>query len=279
MKRSGSLLILLGVLLALISSLGVFSVMRKEETPTPTPLPTVKVVVATQNIADRSIIQASMLTMKDWPQNLAPAGVVSNPQELVGKIAVGAMVTGEPVLSSKVSYEQQQVGLAPTLPPGLVAMALAVSPVSSVGGAVRAGDAVDILISMEYSIYNEKGEESKPLHVAYYSIQDVPILDVANTAEAPTSGSATARTQASAMAVAPGMLTVLVTPQDALLLKYAREKGSIDLVLRSPQYHDQVVSDPVYLDYVIRRFELPVPVLIQKRTTQSLDETLLEESP
>ena len=269
MKRSGSLLILLGVLLALISSLGAFSVMRKEPAATPTPLPTVKVVVATQSIADRSIIQASMLAVKDWPTNLAPAGVVSNPQDLVGKIAIGSMVTGEPVLSSKVSYEQQEVGLAPTLPPGLVAMALAMSPVSAAGGAVRAGDAVDILISMEYIQYNEKGEESKPLHATFYSIQDVPVLTVDSGASPAASGTGATRSQASIGAAAATMLTVLVTPQDALLLKHAREKGSIDLVLRSPQYHDQVTTDPVYLEYIIRRFELPRPVLIEKRTTQS----------
>jgi hypothetical protein len=60
------------------------------------------------------------------------------------------------------------------------------------------------------------------------------------------------------------MLTILVTPQDALLIKYAREKGTIDLVLRSPQFHDLVVTDPVYLDYIVRRFELPRPLIIRK---------------
>ncbi len=243
--------------------------------PTPTPIPTVKVVVATQNIAERTIIQANMVTLKDWPQDLVPIGALTKTQDAVGKITAAALVPGEPVLMSRVSLEEQTVGLAPMLPPGLVAVVLALSPVSSVGGAIREGDAVDVLISTEYSLYNEEGDESKPLYATFYTIQDVPVLRVAGQgdAAATTQGGTLAPTgRATTVAAGAVMVTVLVTPQDALLLKYAREKGSIDLALRSPQFHDQVITDPVYLDYIMRRFELPRPLLIKKQTSTTQEE-------
>ncbi len=271
MKRSGLLLIVLGLLLAVVSTIGVYSVLQKQTAPPPAPIPTVKVVVATTNIADRTILQAHMLQLKDWPSNLLPAGTVSNAQDLIGKVTAGVLVTGEPVLMAKVSLEQETIGLAPTLPPGLVAMVLSLSPVSAVGGAIRVGDTVDILVSMEYSVYNESGDESKIMQATFYTIQDVPILnasgqDVATAAASGGTGLGGVSSAARSSAGGVTVVTILVTPQDALLLKYAREQGSIDLVLRSPQFHDQVVTDPVFLDYVMRRFELPQPVLVRKQT-------------
>lgn len=268
MRRSGVILIVVGLVLAVMSVIGVLSLSQRQTTtaPTPTPMPTVKVVVAAQNVPERTMLQANMLTVKDWPADLLPAGTVTKPQDLIGKVTSAPLVTGEIVLLSKVSIEQTAVGLAPSLPPGLVAMSLGLSPVLAVGGAIRAGDAVDILVSMEYSIYDEAGSESRPLQATFYTIQDVPVLAVSGQQDVAAAG--TTKAAATSSATGPSMLTVLVTPQDALLLKHAREKGTIDLVLRSPQYHDQVVTDPVYLEYIMRRFELPRPIMV-RRDTQS----------
>ena len=269
MKRSGLLLIVLGIFLALISGLGVMSVLNNQQqvqVAPPTPIPTLKIVVAAQNIPDRTVLQANMLALKEWPQYLVPSGILTSTQALVGEVTNGLIVAGEPVLTSKVGGGPSVVGLAPSLPPGLVAMNLELAPANAVGGAIEQGDSVDVLLSMEYTLYDGTGGESKPLKATFYTIQDVMIL--ASSGSLLPSGAATnGGTQAQAAVGAPVMLTVLVTPQDALLLKHAREQGTIDVVLRSPQFHDQVVTDPVYLDYIMRRFDLPKPAIIQQQTT------------
>jgi pilus assembly protein CpaB len=275
MRRSGVLLIVLGLLLAILSGVGVFSVLRKQTAPPPPPTPTVKVVVATQNIPERTMVQASMVTVKDWPEDIVPVGAQSRTQDVVGQVTSSPIVVGEPILSSKFSTEQATIGLAPTLPPGLVAFELALSSVGSVGGAIREGDTVDVLVSMEYSEYDDQGDESKPMQVAFYTIQDVPVIAISGqeSASSPSGvGLSPAASSAPSSPSAGMLLTVLVTPQDALLLKYAREKGVIDLALRSPQFHDQVVTDPVYLDYITRRFDLPKPLIVKKQQASSAGE-------
>ncbi len=57
-------------------------------------------------------------------------------------------------------------------------------------------------------------------------------------------------------------LTLIVTPQDAMVLKYAEEAGaSIDLILRSAQDRDKgtVTTEPVTLQYVFDRFNIEMP--------------------
>lgn len=56
-------------------------------------------------------------------------------------------------------------------------------------------------------------------------------------------------------------VTVIVTPQDAMVLKYAEEIGaSMDLVLRSADDANKVVAtDSVTLQYVFERFNVEIP--------------------
>jgi len=57
-------------------------------------------------------------------------------------------------------------------------------------------------------------------------------------------------------------LTLIVTPQDAMVLKYAEEIGaSIDLILRSAQDRDKgtVTTESVTLQYVFDRFSIELP--------------------
>jgi Flp pilus assembly protein CpaB len=55
-------------------------------------------------------------------------------------------------------------------------------------------------------------------------------------------------------------LTLIVTPQDAMVLKYAGEVGaSIDLVLRSAADTGQITTDSVTLQYIFERFEIELP--------------------
>ena len=55
-------------------------------------------------------------------------------------------------------------------------------------------------------------------------------------------------------------MTVLVDQQDALVLKFARESGaSIDFALRGKLDHDIISTEPVTLDYMIRRFNITPP--------------------
>jgi pilus assembly protein CpaB len=216
-----------------------------------------------------------MLAVRDWPEQLVPPGALSDPQDAVGRVASSAISTGEVVLVAKITGEISKVGVAAILPPGLVAIVLSLPPVSAAAGNLHDGDTVDVLLSLDYAVYDETGDQSKSQYTTFYTIQDVRVVSVGGGEASPTPDSsastgtgpsATARSGQS-VATGPLLVTLMVTPQDALILKYARERGTVDLVLRSPNFHDLVETDPVYLDYIMRRFDLPRPVIIHQSTT------------
>lgn len=67
-------------------------------------------------------------------------------------------------------------------------------------------------------------------------------------------------------------LTLVVTPQDAAVLKYAEEIGaSMDLVLRSVRDSDKPVStESITLEYLLERFSIEVPTKLPQSTEPPL---------
>lgn len=108
-----------------------------------------------------------------------------------------------------------------------------------------------------------------PRLVTQLTVQDAIVLRVGSWEEQPvvTPETQEAPPEEGAQATpAPSMasrwLTVAVTPQDALVLKYAEEAGaSMDLVLRSASDSNRgvVLTEAVDMQYIFERFAIEVP--------------------
>ena len=108
-----------------------------------------------------------------------------------------------------------------------------------------------------------------PRMVTQLTLQDVEILKIGRWGQkTPDAEVATEEDAAQQQAAdeetplleGPTIMTVLVDQQDALVLKFARESGaSIDFALRSKLDHELVTTEPVTLDYMIRRFNITPP--------------------
>ncbi|MBI5956626.1 MAG: hypothetical protein HY871_06450, partial [Chloroflexi bacterium] len=91
------------------------------------------------------------------------------------------------------------------------------------------------------------------------TLQDVQVLRVGPWTAAPK----TAQQQAAAESYAS--VTLLLNRQDALAMKYIREKGAVDFALRPVNDHEIFTTDAVILNYVVERFKLPKPPIILKK--------------
>jgi pilus assembly protein CpaB len=264
MRRGGRILVVLGLLLGLVTAAGTFVfLIDNSNRGTVQTVPTRQVVVALQNIPQRAEITSEMVGTAPWSAEAIPAGgVFENPSEVVGKIAFYPIYPGQLILPQMVVAKSPPI-ITPTgsiasfvIPEGKVAMAFSVSDLSSVAGAIQAGDTVDLLLTLQASALpnptprpgtatTNTGTEGLP--VTQLMLQDVLVLHVGSWA-APTSGQ---------NAPPPGgTLTFALDRQDALALKSAREQGEIDLVLR--RVNDRTRFDnlePVTLQYLNKRFK------------------------
>jgi Flp pilus assembly protein CpaB len=58
---------------------------------------TAAVVVAARDLAPGAVVAPADLTVRSWPADLAPSGVLADPEPALGKVLAGALRAGEPV--------------------------------------------------------------------------------------------------------------------------------------------------------------------------------------
>ena len=102
--------------------------------------------------------------------------------------------------------------------------------------------------------------EQKPRLASQLTLQDVRVLGVGRWEHEEDQPTEEQQAQQPLPSVLPQYITVMVTPQDALVLKLAREHGvSIDLAVRAQDDAQQFTTQQVTLDYVMARFGVSLP--------------------
>jgi Flp pilus assembly protein CpaB len=321
MRRGGRILIIVGIILALGTAGAAVFILQQKPQPaelppgamTPTPeMPMTEVVVAVQDIPQNSPLPPDALRLEERPDATLPPDPVTSIEETQGKIAAVQIFRGQ-VLQQQMLTTEEVRGLlggdaATLISPGKVAVVLPVNRLTSVGYAVRAGDRVDVLISVELFDVDSTEQMRLPLpsceecitvaqtplapcweectprgvqiprHVVQLTLQDVEVIRVGNwpygpeaeegapaveeapTEEAPPPEEEGEEAPPPPTPPPPNLVTLVLSQQDALVLKYAREKSlGIELALRGVDDHNLVNTEAVTMDYMLARFNIPSP--------------------
>jgi Flp pilus assembly protein CpaB len=155
MRRGGRFLVFLVVIIIILVAVtflvlsgagGLFSLGAPEATPTPA---NVQVFVAAQPInRDDEITQDSIAPI-ELPQNLVYDWMIKDPNLVIGKFAIFPMKQGMllslDLVSDRPGMVAQGSQAARVISPGLVAISIPITRLSSVAYAVRDGDRVNVI--------------------------------------------------------------------------------------------------------------------------------------
>jgi pilus assembly protein CpaB len=261
MRRGGRILVMLGIILGLVTAAGTFLVLSTQQPQAPQ-VQTRAVVIAIQNISARAEIPAETLGIQQWPEPVPP-GAFEKISDVTGKLAVQPVYQGQIILPQMVIdkslIKESRSNASYVIPAGKVAMAYSIDPLSSVANAIQAGDTVDLMLTLNPAsapapstsrttvVTTTTGAEGQP--VTQLMLQDVLILQIGDWNAVP----AAAGNQQQA-APAASIVTFVLDRQDALVLKSAREQGTIEFLLRPAGDHKLVTLEPVTLQYLNKRF-------------------------
>jgi pilus assembly protein CpaB len=232
-------------------------------------IPSVPVVVASRSVEVRSLLTMEDLVAKEMPVDTVPEGAVREPVEAVGKITLVDLYPGEVILVQRLADPNVIAGdgrLALVVADDEVLMAFPAQDLMSRVGVLKPGDHVDLLFSLDFPVNrsiaglleSEETEEGGAKAAArqeeqstFNVLQNVTIAAIV-AGRTPTGGTE---------ARAPEAILLTVTPQDALILKYVKDAdGILDIVLRAPGAEQPFSVDPVDVDYVINRYQIPTEV-------------------
>jgi len=174
-----------------------------------------KAVVATKDLPVGTVLTETDVRVIDWPGNAVPPGLISSPQEAIGRGVMTGMRLNEPFLESKMAPRGTGGGLPILIDEGRRALSIRVDDVVGVAGFVTPGTRVDILLTME----SEAAREPQTKAI----LQNIQTLAAGQSVQVDVEGKPQQ----------VPVVTLLVTPEQAETLALASSQGRIQMALRN----------------------------------------------
>jgi pilus assembly protein CpaB len=247
--------LLVGLVLAVVAVVGVSS-MLGEKPEVQAPFKVVSVVVATHDLSFGTELNDTVLTVKDWPENSLPQGSFTKIEDVLGdgtepRVVLKPIVTGEPVLTSKITGFGAKATMSTVLPEGKRAFSIRVNDVSGVAGFLLPGDRVDVLLTRQI----EEKERDKLDQVTDVILQNVVVRGIDQIADEDRNKPEVVKA-----------VTVEVSPEDAQKLALAQQVGQLSLALRNVATNDTAKTRSVRVrDLVNEPAPAPAPKQVAEK--------------
>ncbi|HEV2420440.1 MAG TPA: Flp pilus assembly protein CpaB [Candidatus Acidoferrales bacterium] len=176
------------------------------------------IVVANEPLQVGTRVDSMNLKLIAWPAEKPVAGMFARIEDCAGRALITPVVMNEPILDSKLAPRQAGAGLPATIPEGMRALSVAVNDVVGVAGFVIPGTMVDVLVTG--TLPSAKGSDS---NITRTILEDVRVLAAGQKIEQDKDGKP----------INVPVVTLLVTPEDAVKLAMASTEGKIQLALRN----------------------------------------------
>jgi len=223
-NRAMLLALVLGVVSAVL--IGVFLSRADSGTSTSPGGETVPVVVAARDIPAMTRITQDMVSVNRLSANAVLTYAFQNTDSVVGQVTQVPLVSGEQIVPAKVTATGEalaqfgtNVPLALIVPPGMRGFSIYVNKVGAVGGLLRAGDHVDVILSS--TVKSPDGQTATG--TACYVGQDVEVLAVAQAIKASGAQGEAGALASSSTDPEATSATLSVTPEQAWWLAAAQE--------------------------------------------------------
>lgn len=276
--RTGTAMVLAGLALAVMAGVLVLGLVRQARAAATAvrSVPQVYVVMATRDIAETDSIPADAVVIKPFPEGFAPEGALTTLDQVAGKFADTRLTRDQIVLASQVTATQRETNLSETIPSGKVAFWMPLPELLAQAGSLRAGDRVDILLSLEVPVAQSADQTTDQVTDAsgglttQTTLQNVEVFSAGPDRVPAGAVAPGVQVGAAAGAVAPGtqgnaaggakMALFLFSPQDAVRAKFIKDSGgTIDFVLRSREWQDTAPTAAVNAQTVIDEFGFRTP--------------------
>ncbi len=198
---------------------------------------TVDILIAAQSLPIGRIVRDDDLRWQPWPEQAVSADYITKGSddgraevdEFVGSAVRVAMVSGEPVISSKVFHRGDAGFLSGVLTPGMRAVTIAVNERSGAAGFILPGDRVDVLMVFDIPTEDPTTGDTADRVVSETALEDIRVLAIDQVVSLGTGEEGANETLADVVET----VTLEVTPNQAQALAVASQMGSLSLSLRS----------------------------------------------
>ncbi len=126
--------------------------------------------------------------------------------------------------------------------------------------------------SLQQPYYLVPSESQRPRTVCQTILQDVVVMKVGNFALTSPAAQAQQQQQQPAAVTAPDLVTLIVSPQDAVTLQYMiYTNAQIMMALRNPSDQSRLATEAATLQFLLSQYNIPVPAKLPYALQPRLD--------
>jgi pilus assembly protein CpaB len=212
-----AVVLLVAVVMATVASFGVYLAVKSMPQRS-AEVAHVQTVVAAHPMAVGALVKPEDLKLVSWPANSPVPGSFTSKEQVVNRGLVAPLAENEPLTEVKLAKVGAGAGLPPTIPEGMRALSVKVNEIVGVAGFVTPGTRVDVLLSIE----SERNDAMTRVVVS-----NVQVLAAGRAYDQE-------KARQEGKPIPTGVVTLLVTPEDAEKITLAAGEGKITLTLRNP---------------------------------------------
>jgi pilus assembly protein CpaB len=190
--------------------------LRQQAAPMLAPAKTGDLVIAARPLALGTVLADADVKTIEWTGAALPVGYTTSKADVVGRGVMSALQENEPILESKLAPKGAGGGLPVIIDQGKRALTMRVNDVSGVSGFVTPNTRVDVLLTLDDNV-----NTTEP--ATRIIMQDVRALAAGQQIQPDKDGKPHS----------VGVVTFLVSPEQAETLALASQQGSIQLALRN----------------------------------------------
>lgn len=187
----------------------------------------VRIVVARRNIPANEPLEVEWVAARAVPKKFVHANAIY-PEEvdlIISRELVYPIRAGDPILWMDFKGGERYRGFSTMIKESERAMTVRVDEMSTIAGLIQPGDHIDMLGTFKRT--SDSRDSRNEMETTITLLQNVVVLAIGQITSA-RSGMRKDRS-------ASGMLTILVTPEEAALLIHAQRVGKLYNVLRNPE--------------------------------------------
>jgi pilus assembly protein CpaB len=189
--------------------------LRQQAVPVIAPPKTGDIVIAARPLPLGTVLADGDVKTIEWTGSAMPVGFAATKADVVGRGVMSPLQENEPILDGKLAPRGAGGGLPIIIDTGKRALTMRVNDVTGVAGFVTPNTRVDVLLTMSDKAVNEPSTR--------IVMQDVRALAAGQQIQPDKDGKPQS----------VGVVTFLVTPEQAETLTLASQQGSIQLALRN----------------------------------------------
>lgn len=182
---------------------------------------TTSIYVAMHNINLGDPIDATMVSLQEWPKDKVPQGALTSLEDVEGRRPRTAIFAGEPILDGKLLAQGEQHDPITQLRPGMRLATISVDAEKSAAGLLSPGDRVDVQVFVRAD--QRAGIEKATTKIF---LQNIRVFAVEQMVQRSADGG-------DARSI-PKTVSLMVTPEQASKIDFAQHIGELSLIPRSP---------------------------------------------